>query len=181
MPASSHLPLRVTFGPYEVNTATGEFTKRGIRIRLAGQPLDILLVLLARPGEVVSSQELRQKLWPDGTFVDFEHGLHAAINKLRRALDDSAENARYIETVPGSGYRFIGVLQNPELADSPQKTTLSSPWVQAPPPPAAKSRVVAGVFDCCGMSVRDGRLVSEQARARRSRSPAPSHHRCRLR
>jgi Tol biopolymer transport system component/DNA-binding winged helix-turn-helix (wHTH) protein len=166
MPASSHLPLRVTFGPYEVNTATGELTKRGIRIRLAGQPLDILLVLLARPGEVVSSQELRQKLWPDGTFVDFEHGLHAAINKLRRALDDSAENARYIETVPGSGYRFIGVLQNPELPASPQKTTLSSLATQAPPL-AAKSRLwLAFLIAAACLCVTAGWFLS--------RRPAPA-------
>lgn len=108
MAASSQAPRRLAFGPFEVTTATGELTKNGIRIRLTGQPLNVLLVLLSRPAQVVSSDELRQKLWGDGTFVDFEHGLHAAINKLRRALGDSAERARYIETVPGMGYRFIG-------------------------------------------------------------------------
>ncbi len=139
MVAGSHSARRVTFGPYEVNTATGELTKSGVRIRLAGQPLNVLLLLLARPGQVVSSDELRQKLWDDGTFVDFEHGTHAAINKLRRALGDSAENARYIETVPGAGYRFIGVLQKTEQAGLIEETPAGVPPVQALPPPAAKS------------------------------------------
>src|SRR5581483_7009797 len=118
MVAASQLPRRVAFGPFELNTATGELTRSGSRVRLSGQPLNILLTMLERPGEVVSTDDLRQKLWSDGTFVDFEHGLHAAINKLRRTLGDSAENARYIETVPGAGYRFIGVLRETE-AGSP--------------------------------------------------------------
>lgn len=110
MPARFPLPQRVAFGPFELNTATAELTKSGTRIRLVGQPLNLLLVLLAHPGKVVSTEDLRQTLWNDGTFVDFEHGLHAAVNKLRRALGDSAENARYVETVPGQGYRFIAPL-----------------------------------------------------------------------
>src|SRR5262249_44820567 len=78
---------------------------------LSGQPLRILLLLLERPGQVVTREELRQQIWTNGTFVDFEGGLNAAINKLRRALSDSAENPRYVETIPGRGYRFIGTLE----------------------------------------------------------------------
>src|ERR1700722_15178625 len=114
-------PAQVIFGPFTVNGSS--LYKSGVRLRLSGQPFQILLILLARPGEVVTSEQLREQIWNQGTFVDFEHGLHAAINKLRKGLGDSAENPRYIETVPGQGYRFIGTLQG-----SPAPTT-SAPGV----------------------------------------------------
>ena len=108
-------PLRrspcLGFGPFEVDASAGELRKSGVRVRLAGQPFQILLVLLAHPGEVVTREQLCEEIWPDGTFVDFEHSLSAAVNKLRRGLSDSAENPRYIETVPARGYRFIGFVQ----------------------------------------------------------------------
>ncbi|HYO84372.1 MAG TPA: winged helix-turn-helix domain-containing protein [Bryobacteraceae bacterium] len=112
-------PHSVTFGPFELNTSTCEVRKRGVRVRLSGQPLQILVTLLAHAGEVVTREQLREEVWSETTFVDFEHGLNAAINKLRRALGDSAENSRFIETVPGRGYRFIGPLSHPPVADSP--------------------------------------------------------------
>jgi len=102
---------RLAFGPFEVNVAAGELVKGGVRIRLPGQPFQILLLLLRHPGEVVTREQLREQIWSDGTFVDFEHGLNVAMNKLRRALSDSAESPRYIETLPGRGYRFIGSVQ----------------------------------------------------------------------
>src|SRR5689334_1754453 len=102
---------RIAFGPFELDASGGRLYKSGLRVRLAGQPFQILLVLLARPDEVVSRETLRAQIWGDSTFVDFEHSLSAAINKLRRALGDSAEKPRYIETVPGRGYRFIGSVQ----------------------------------------------------------------------
>jgi DNA-binding winged helix-turn-helix (wHTH) protein len=95
------------FGPFEFDTQTGELRKQGIRIHLEGQPLVILRMLLERPGEVVSRDEIRNKLWPADTFVDFEHSLNAAIKRLRRALNDSASVPRYIETLSGRGYRVI--------------------------------------------------------------------------
>ena len=101
-------PARLAFGPFEVNPAAEELLRGGVRIRLSGQPFQILMMLLARPGEVVTREELRDQIWSEGTFVDFEHGLNAAMNKLRRALGDAAENPRYIETIPGRGYRFLG-------------------------------------------------------------------------
>jgi len=108
------------FGPFEVNARTGELTRRGRRVRLSGQPFQILLLLLTRPADLVTRDELRDRLWGEGTFVDFEHGLNAAINKLRRALGDSAEHPQYIETVPGRGYRFIGTLEvGPEAVRPP--------------------------------------------------------------
>src|SRR5580704_17719309 len=103
-------PARLAFGPFEVNVPAGQLLKGGVRIRLSGQPFQILMILLAHPGDVVTNDQLREGLWKEGTFVDFEHGLHAAVNKLRRGLSDSAENPRYIETVPGRGYRFIGAV-----------------------------------------------------------------------
>jgi DNA-binding winged helix-turn-helix (wHTH) protein len=95
----------------------GPLRKDGTRIRLQGQPLQVLAVLLERPGEMVTRDELRARLWGSDTFVDFEHGLHAAVNKLRHALDDTANQPRYIETIPRRGYRFIGVVE-PESVGS---------------------------------------------------------------
>jgi Tol biopolymer transport system component/DNA-binding winged helix-turn-helix (wHTH) protein len=102
---------RFIFGPFEVDPSREELRKGGLPVRLAGQPFQILLALLARPAELVTRAELREQIWGEGTFVDFEHGLNAAVNKLRRALNDSADNPRYIETVAGQGYRFIGALE----------------------------------------------------------------------
>ena len=102
---------RIAFGPFEIDAAAGEILKHGVRLRLSGQPFRILLLLVNHAGEVISQERLKNEIWGEGIFVDFEHGLHAAVNKLRQALGDSAENPRYIETVPGRGYRFIGVLE----------------------------------------------------------------------
>jgi DNA-binding winged helix-turn-helix (wHTH) protein/Tol biopolymer transport system component len=110
-------PTRLVFGPFEVNAPAGELRKKGIRIPLSNQPLQILLVLLAHPGDVVSREALRKQIWGQGTFVDFEHSLNATINKVRQALGDSAENPHYIETVPGRGYRFIGSVQQKRSGD----------------------------------------------------------------
>ncbi len=109
MASPNQLPVRVTFGPFEVNTSTSELLKGGTRVRLPAQPFAILLLLLRTPGELVTREQLREQIWAEGTFVDFEHGLNAAMNKLRRALSDSADNPRYIETTPGRGYRFVGM------------------------------------------------------------------------
>jgi len=105
------LPPRLAFGRFEVRIDSGELFREGVRIRLSAQPFAILLALLRAPGELVSREQLRDQIWGEGTYVDFEHGLNAAVNKLRRALSDSADTPRYIETVPGRGYRFIGTLQ----------------------------------------------------------------------
>src|SRR5947209_8207221 len=110
MSTPSQLPVLLTFGHFEVDTSTGELRKGGIRVRLPGQPFAILLLLIQHSGEVITRKQLHNEIWGEGTFVDFEHSLNAAVNKLRRALSDSAENPRYIQTVPGRGYRFIGTL-----------------------------------------------------------------------
>lgn len=108
--ASSSGILR--FGTFEVDVRAGELRKGGARIRLQEQPLRILEMLLAHPGQLVTREELRGRLWPSHTFVDFEHGLNKAINKLREALGDSAEAPRFIETVPKRGYRFVEQLSS---------------------------------------------------------------------
>jgi DNA-binding winged helix-turn-helix (wHTH) protein len=99
------------FGTFEVDREAGELRKRGLHVKVQEQPFRILTVLLDRLGEMVSREELRRILWPDGTFVDFDHSLNAAIAKLRQALSDSAESPRYIETVARRGYRFIGSVE----------------------------------------------------------------------
>ena len=119
MAANPESPARLAFGPFEVNAQAGELRKNGIRIRLSGQPFRALLILLEHPGELVSREQLRERVWNELTFVDFEGGLNAAMNKLRRALNDSAEHPRYIETVPARGYRFIGTLEHRNLVVVP--------------------------------------------------------------
>src|SRR5919107_2756049 len=93
------------FGLYEVDERTGEVRKQGRALKLRGRPFDILVLLLRRGGDVVTRDELRQQLWPADTFVDFDHGLNSAMNRLREGLRDSADNPRFIETLPRRGYR----------------------------------------------------------------------------
>ncbi|HEX2597138.1 MAG TPA: winged helix-turn-helix domain-containing protein, partial [Terriglobales bacterium] len=102
------------FGPFETEVQAGELRKRGLKVRLQDQPFQILVMLLERPGELVTRQEIHQKLWPADTFVGFDHGLNNAINRLREALGDSAETPRFIETLPKKGYRFIGQVTGDE-------------------------------------------------------------------
>lgn len=95
------------FATYEADPATGELRKGGVRLRLPEQPFRVLIMLLDRPGELVTREEIRQKLWPADTFVDFDHGLNTVINRLRETLGDSASNPRFIETLARRGYRFL--------------------------------------------------------------------------
>jgi len=101
---------RVRFGPFEADLRTAELRKDGARLRLQEQPFQVLAMLLELPGELVSRDELRQRLWPADTFVDFDHSLNTAINKLRDVLGDSASEPRYIETLARRGYRFVGAI-----------------------------------------------------------------------
>src|SRR6266498_5842730 len=92
-------PDRLRFGVFEIDRRTGEVRRQGVRIKIAVQPFQILSTLVDRPGELVTREELRQRLWPSDTFVDFDHGLNTVINKLREALGDAAGNPRFIETL----------------------------------------------------------------------------------
>jgi DNA-binding winged helix-turn-helix (wHTH) protein len=134
--SGNHPSNVVQFGIFELNRRAGELRKHGTRIRLQPKPMQILCALLERPGEIVTRDELKARLWPDDTFVDFESGLNTAVNRLRLALGDSAEHPRYVETEARSGYRFIGAAQpNPEAA------LPLSPQLIAPAAPA-KRRVL---------------------------------------
>src|SRR6267154_992512 len=117
------MAVLIRFGEFEVDLRAGELFKQGVKIRLQQQPFRVLALLLEHPGEVVTREDLRQAIWPAGTFVEFDVGLDAAIHKLRSALGDSAENPQLVETLPRRGYRFIaavdGVAQ--PLEESPPK------------------------------------------------------------
>src|SRR5258708_20276679 len=105
-------PGLVRFGVFEVDLRAGELRKDGAKLKLTGQPFQVLTILLEQPGEVVTREELQKRLWPD-TFVDVDHNLNSAINKIREVLGDSAESPRFVETLPRRGYRFIGELEAP--------------------------------------------------------------------
>src|SRR5260370_24866903 len=119
----------VRFGPFEADSRAGELRKDGVKLKLVGQPFEVLAMLLERPGQLVTREELRARLWPTDTFVDFDHGLNAAVNKLRDALNDSAEKPHYVETLPRRGYRVIsavGLQDSRNLHGEP-----SSPKIQS--------------------------------------------------
>src|SRR5580692_6950112 len=114
IPSYSRSVLR--FGPFQVDLASGELHKHGVRLRLQEQPFQILVMLLENPGEVVTRDELRNKLWSADTFVDFDVGLNNAVLRLRNVLGDSADSPRFIETLPRRGYRFIARVDTPAAA-----------------------------------------------------------------
>src|SRR4029077_2263362 len=120
-------PRPIRFGAFEIDLKAGELRKGGVRIKLQGQPFEILVMLLDRPGELVEREQLRERLWPTDTFVDFDHGVNTAINRLRDALGDSADNPRFIETLPRRGYRFIAPVESnapPAHATPPASSTV---------------------------------------------------------
>jgi len=102
---------RYRFGAFEADASAQELRKQGIRIKLNAQPFQVLLLLLERPGEVLTREQISQKLWPDGTFVDSEHGVNSAVNRIREALGDTASNPRFVETLARRGYRFVASVE----------------------------------------------------------------------
>ncbi len=110
MPDAKHASSVHRFAAFEINLQSGELRKSGMRLRLSGQPFQVLAVLVERPGELVTREELRSKLWLADTFVDFDHGLNNAVARIREVLDDSFDAPRYVETIPRRGYRFIAPL-----------------------------------------------------------------------
>ncbi|MBP1633543.1 MAG: tolB protein [Acidobacteria bacterium] len=123
-PESSATPRLVRFGLFELDLVTGELRKKGVKVALQEQPFQVLAMLLGRPGELVTREELRAKLWGDSVFVDFERGLNKVIVKIRRALDDLAESPRYVETLERRGYRFIAPVEPVQAAGAPATGTL---------------------------------------------------------
>jgi cholera toxin transcriptional activator len=122
----------VRFGVFELDLSAGELRKNGVKLRLQGQPFQVLALLLDRAGNVVTREELQQKLWPSDTFVDFDHSLNTAINKVREALGDSASSPRYVETLARRGYRFIAPVQS----NAPVPTRAARDLASAEPPAA---------------------------------------------
>jgi TolB-like protein/DNA-binding winged helix-turn-helix (wHTH) protein/tetratricopeptide (TPR) repeat protein len=160
------------FGAFELDARTGELRRKGLRVRLRGRPIEILRALLERRGELVSRDELRARLWTADTFVDFDHGLNSAVNKLREALDDTAENPRFIETLPRRGYRWIGPAESlapapgatarhtPEPAGAPKAGPTASPQPQPAPAPAiAVVPSAPPALQASGVPVRRRRLL----------------------
>ena len=110
MEETLHIGRLVRFGVFEVDLRSGELRKAGAKLKISGQPFQVLAILLENPGEIVTREDLLQRLWPD-TFVDGDHNLNTAINKIREVLGDSAENPRFVETLPRRGYRFIAPVE----------------------------------------------------------------------
>jgi len=140
-----------SFGAFEADESSGELRKHGVRLKLHAQPFQVLVMLLERPSELVTREELRLRLWGEDTFVDFDHGLNSAVNKIRDALNDSAARPRYVETLPGKGYRFIApVSQTVAQASAPATPPANKPAVPAvlstadelPAPPRKVVRVL---------------------------------------
>jgi DNA-binding winged helix-turn-helix (wHTH) protein len=130
MPATGTEPGAIRFGVFEVDPRSGELRRNGSRVKLQEQPFQILLTLLAKPGEVITREELRVRLWAEDTYVDFDHSLNAAVRRLRDALGDSAENPRFVETVARRGYRFLAPVHanGHAVAISQQAPVVSYRW-----------------------------------------------------
>jgi cholera toxin transcriptional activator len=142
MPVPQNSKRVARFGVFELDLGAGELRKNGAKLRLQEQPFQVLALLLERAGDVVTREELQQKLWPSDTFVDFDHSLNTAINKVREALGDSASSPRYVETLARRGYRFIAPVQDQSGAREEIRLGLSEKGVASagtPPPTASYS------------------------------------------
>ena len=167
MPETGTRPDLLRFGSFEADLANGALRKHGLRIKLQKQPFQILSALLERPNQPVTREELRQRIWGDGTSVDFEHGLNAAVNKLRQALSDSPEAPLYIETVPGVGYRLLMAVEQREQSPS------------EPPACRASQAIARQTFYSCGLDCLFPDRVGGQTSAltATTRQPHPIHRR----
>lgn len=137
MPEARSAGKIVRFGVFEADLLSGELRKNGTLIRLQEQPFQVLTMLLERPGELVTREDVRTKLWPADTFVDFDHSLNTAVNKLREALGDAAANPRFVQTVARRGYRFIAPVQESE------KPPVSVPMADARADPSPETAEIA--------------------------------------
>ncbi len=146
---------RYRFGVFEADAATGELRRQGLRVKLNAQPFQILLMLLDRPGQLVTRDEISRVLWPEGTFVDYEHGVNSAVNRIREALGDTAGSPRFIETLARRGYRFLAPVERIpdrisdriDSGDAPQPALSESPASassdQEAPPAQPRTRILA--------------------------------------
>src|SRR3989475_11602659 len=139
MPVQTRSPGILRFGVFEVDVRSGELRKQGVRIKLQEQPFHVLAVLLQRPGEVVTREELRSQNWPADTFVDFDNSLNTAVNKLREALGDAADSPRFIQTLPRRGYRFLAPVTGRD------GTTRGTDTGASPAAPTRNRKIVAAM------------------------------------
>src|SRR5215471_9959718 len=144
------------FGTFEVDVRAGELRKQGVKVRIQGQPLHLLTVLMQRAGEVVTRDELRSQIWHSDTFVDFDNGLNTSINRLREALGESADNPRFIETLPRRGYRFIAPITVDNPATAMPLKPASEVAVRGTPRILTLAVVIATVTLVAGLSWRWG-------------------------
>ena len=134
---------RYRFGVFEADSATGELRRQGLRVKLNTQPFQVLLMLLGRPGQLLSREEIARELWPDGVFVDTEHGVNSAVNRIREALGDAAGNPRFIETLARRGYRFIAPVEQIGAQEN-LTSAVCEPATQPAPPPHAEAAGQSG-------------------------------------
>ena len=135
------------FSVFEVDAEAGELRRKGIRIRLHAQPMQVLLLLLQRPGEIFTRDEISRALWPDGTFVDYEHGVNSAINRLREALGDKASSPLFVETLARRGYRFVAPVEVHGSTPPAAVKVIASADPVSQPAPGMLDRVLAGPED----------------------------------
>src|SRR5665213_408995 len=140
-------PTRYRFGVFEADSTTGELRRRGIRVKLHSQPFQLFFLLLDRPGEVLTREEICRELWPGDTFVDYEHGVNSAVNRLREAIGDTASNPRFIETLARRGYRFVAPVERvAPIGDSPAAEASASSGqtaISAEPETKPRLRILA--------------------------------------
>jgi cholera toxin transcriptional activator len=137
---------RFRFGVFEADSVTGELRRKGMRVRLHSQPFQLLLMLLERPGEVLTREEICRILWPDGTFVDYEHGVNSAVNRLREALGDKANNPRFVETLSRRGYRFLAPVER-IAPDEMDESEVAPPAQLSDEAGTVRVETTAGLFD----------------------------------
>ena len=145
-------PRRYRFGAFEADASTGELRRQGIRLRLNAQPFQVLCLLLERPGQLLTRDEIARELWPDGVYVDSEHGVNSAVNRIREALNDSASSPRFIETLARRGYRFVAPVERIVATASSESNHASEIPTAAPTPdpdpdpePHPRTRILASL------------------------------------
>ena len=136
---------RYRFGVFEADSATGELRRKGVRVKLHAQPFQVLFMLLERQGEMLTREEICSALWPDGTFVDYEHGVNSAINRLREALGDKASQPRFVETMARRGYRFLAPVEL--IGESVSAAPVEAVEIAAELDPAASVEPATGFLD----------------------------------
>jgi DNA-binding winged helix-turn-helix (wHTH) protein len=142
---------RYRFGAFEADASTGELRRQGMRVKLNAQPFQVLLMLLERPGQLLTRDEISRVLWPEGTFVDYEHGLNSAVNRIREALGDTAGSPRFVETLARRGYRFLAPVDRIDsgnrLSPMPDESRSPAPGDPAAPPsqpePQPRTRILS--------------------------------------